>query len=226
MIWGMCAKSLARLTALIVPPLCAACGSSTAPDRWICRRCDADLRSMPVPTRRPLALAAFNYDGPARQLVSALKFGGAVATAREMAALTAERLDLGFDSQTLIVPAPAHPVHRRRRGYNQSLLLARELARLSGGRPLECLHRRRGGRPQSEQNRAGRLALDRSSIVLDERVLGRALADSSSAGRTNVVVCDDVTTTGVTLEACVQAFRDSRHAEGFDLGRAVVFAAA
>lgn len=198
-----------RAVALVAPPLCAACRTQCAPGEWICTGCRAELARLP---RR--GGAAYPYVGRARDLVAALKFDGRVALAREMAALIAERVPDRLGGAEWIVPVPAHPGRARRRGFNQSELLARELARIVGARCVDCLVREAGTRPQSELSRAERLALPRSAFR----------AHSLAEFPTNVVLCDDVSTTGVTLEACVQAIRERLPQTGSRQIRAVTFA--
>lgn len=170
--------------------------------------------------------AAFPYEGAVRPLIAALKFRGAVAVAGELAELMRPRLPSWFDEADWLVPAPAHPDRRRVRGYNQSLLLARELAKGTGVRVVDCLRRTALAPPQSQLSRAQRMELPRRAITIDERAL-RQDGPKSLAGRpTKVVVCDDVVTTGVTLDVCAQAIREWHHPTGSVLVRSVSFASA
>lgn len=202
-------RHMLRAIALLAPPRCAGCGGEARAERWICDGCRAELlRTAPPPG------AAFSYHGAARKLVAALKFGGATALAREMAELMLLRRPELLAGADWIVPVPAHPQRARRRGYNQSRLLAEHLARMTGARCVDCLERPGGLRPQSELSRAERIALPRSAIR------AQSLADFP----TNVVLCDDVSTTGVTLEVCVQAICDRLPETGPRQIRAVTFA--
>jgi competence protein ComFC len=97
----------------------------------------------------------------------------------------------------LLVPVPLHPHRQRARGYNQSLLLAREISRrLELPLAAEALVRRRDTPPQAK------------AVEADAR--RRNVADAfdcrprAVAGR-RVLLVDDVTTTGATLDACARA---------------------
>ncbi len=96
---------------------------------------------------------------------------------------------LPFDT---IVPVPLHRDRERARGYNQSLLLARELA---ARHPLDlwedALIRVRATRPQVELD-----AVERRENVRD------AFAAIDRAAGAQVLLIDDVCTTGATMEAC------------------------
>lgn len=207
-----------RAVALLVPPRCVACRGAAAAGRSVCRDCNRELNALPCGERDSFSAAAFPYEGVARQMVAALKFEGAVGAAGEMAEAIVERLPGHFGDATWIVPVPAHPSRRRSRGYNQSKLLAGELARLTGVSCIDCLMRQPAGRPpQSELSREARMALPRGEFKL-------AMRKSFPEVPTNVVICDDVRTTGVTLEVCAQAIRERQPESGSGQVRAVAFA--
>lgn len=172
------------------------------------------------------AASAFPYEREVRPLIAALKFRGAVAIAGELAELMRPRLPSWLEEAAWLVPVPAHPLRRRNRGYNQSLLLARALAKGTQAQVVDCLRRTSITAPQSQLTRAQRLEFPRQAISLDERILRQHGAKSLTEFPTKVVLCDDVATTGVTLEVCAQAIRERHHPTGFSLVRAVSFASA
>ncbi|MGK2877990.1 MAG: ComF family protein [Solirubrobacterales bacterium] len=217
---------LNRAVALIVPPRCAACAAATGPAHWICPRCRAELELMPVGRADGTCFAAFPHRAQARSLVAALKFEGAVAVADELAALMRPRLPDWLADADWIVPAPPHPARRRDRGYNQSLLLARALAGGTDLQVVDCLRRTAVAPPQSQLSRAQRLQMPASAITVDERVIRHQAPNSLAEFPAKVVLCDDVVTTGVTLEVCAQAIRDWHHPTGLGLIRSVSFASA
>lgn len=170
--------------------------------------------------------SAFPYDGEVRPLIAALKFRGAVAIAGELAELMRPRLPSWFEEADWIVPVPAHPARRRQRGYNQSLLLAKALSKTTEAQVVDCLRRTTITAPQSQLTRAERLEFPRQAISIDERILRQHGRKPLAEFPTKVVLCDDVSTTGVTLEVCAQAIRERHHPTGFSLVRAVSFASA
>lgn len=162
--------------------------------------------------RRPAftgARAAFVYDGPARDAVLALKFEGLAAIATTMAVPMAEALLAWDPDVSAIVPVPLAGSRRRSRGYNQSQLLAREIARLTGITVVAgALTRRRTTPPQVGQP--------------DWEARRENVAGVFAAGRTRVdggvLLIDDVITTGATLDACARVL--------INAGRGPVFALA
>jgi predicted amidophosphoribosyltransferase len=149
---------------------------------------------------------AASYSGVARDLVTALKFGGRLQLAAVAAEAIADLVDAA--PLTVIVPVPPAPSRHRRRGFDPAHLIATALAdRL--GLPLARPLRRADGPRQVGRPRSERLSAP-----------PRVRAVSRQPGR--VLLVDDVLTTGATLTACATALREAATGE-FD---AAVFARA
>lgn len=101
----------------------------------------------------------------------------------------------------VIIPVPLHPKRLRERGYNQAALLAKQLEKISGLPVLEeALVRVRDTLPQTNLNAQQRKENMREAFYCPEPAL---------AGR-QVLLIDDVCTTGATLEACSLALRRAK----------------
>jgi len=200
----------------LFPPRCVGCGKQGA---FLCAGC---REAMPraLPPRCPLcwqpeprgeecgrcgrsrpafagARSLYLFEGPVREAVHALKYNHLSALARPMGELMASYLKVEELPVDLVVPVPLFGRRQRVRGYNQSALLARELARLNG-LPLaeRGLSRRRDTPPQAR------------SVDAEARrrnVAGAFAADGSRVEGRRVLLIDDVMTTGATLDACAQA---------------------
>jgi ComF family protein len=155
--------------------------------------------------------ASWAYDGPLRRAVGALKFEGALALAGPLGRLLAEEpmLLAGPDGapHDLVVPVPLHWRRRLARGFDQSEELARWAlvhARRRGVAvpPLghRVLARVRATRPQTDLDADARAANLVAAFVVrrGDLVHGR-----------RVLLIDDVTTTGATARACLQALTDA-----------------
>lgn len=100
-----------------------------------------------------------------------------------------------FDS--LLVPVPLHRTREKSRGYNQAALLAREVAgRLGLDLDPGILKRIRNTKSQSTLDRERRSGNVRGAFGLDR--------GACAAGR-NIILVDDLVTTGETAGACVAA---------------------
>jgi len=209
----------AELAAALAPPACPACRAPlTAAGAQLCLDCRRTLPWLPEPRCPrcglpgpcgprsggcPAAAAAFErswaplaHDGPARQLVAALKFRGALPVARLMAAQIAATAPRELLAGAALVPVPLHPARRRARGFDQAALIARALGARTGAPVVPCL--RRGGRA-TRQLGAGRAA--RRAAAGEQRLSARGPVPSRA------LLLDDVHTTGATLDACARALR-------------------
>ena len=189
---------------LLLPPLCVACSRllrlPRAPaDLPLCTRCALEAVPLAEGERHHGPITAlFAYEGPLARAVTRLKFGGQPALAGPLARLLARAIDPA-DRWDLLIPLPLHPARAFARGYDQAALLARHLRRAwphpAPPRLLpRALRRARATRPQTDLDRAGRLA----------NVAGAFIARDPSrphlAGQ-RILLLDDVTTTGATLLA-------------------------
>ncbi len=153
------------------------------------------MRAMPCQLDRIRAATA--YDDATRSIVLKLKYGRKVALAQTMARYMAPLRPGGVDA--IIVPVPLHRWRLWSRGFNQSALVARELARRWGSESAPRLLERNRRTPPlkgmnwSERERTVRGAFD---------VAGARRLD----GKTFILI-DDVLTTGSTAEACAKALR-------------------
>lgn len=192
---------LARLLSLIAPPLCVACGSAAPVHQPLCRTCLGDLRwlsyDQPVAGAALPVWAAVSYEGPARALVRALKFRGAIGLVDALAAQIAANVPPGLLDGRSLVPVPLHPSRRRRRGFNQAEEIAKALARRCGLPLADCLERVGGGARASQVGKGRDERLD----ALDGLIGMRAGAPLPL----RALLVDDVVTTGATLVSCAAA---------------------
>ncbi len=147
------------------------------------------------------ARACGSYEGALRASILELKRQPQVA--RRVVDLMSELLRREpLNSADIIVPVPLHATRERERGFNQALILARELARCSG-LPLDehCLVRR----AQTEMHRVGMDAKARRKSVAGAFFVRRA--DLVTGKR--VLLVDDVFTTGATVSACAAVLKDA-----------------
>jgi ComF family protein len=191
---------LRRLASILAPPLCVACGGAAGEREPLCGGCRRALRwlgaatacAAGVPVWAPVA-----YDGPARALVRALKFGGLPGMAATMASQMAANAPPGWLDTGALVPVPLHPARLRKRGYNQAERLAAELSARTGLPVIDCLERSGETATQVGRGRTERLASIAGSVAVRPR----------APVPREVVLVDDVITTGATLAACAAACR-------------------
>lgn len=139
------------------------------------------------------------YAGPVLRMVHALKFGGQRTLAPYLGGLLAVQVRRAGWRVDVVTNVPASAPKLAARGFDQAELLARSLA-AELGVPYAALIARSGlaGR------RSSQLALGRDARTLNA---AGAYTAAASVGAGHVLLVDDVTTSGATLDACRAALR-------------------
>ena len=204
-----------RLIGFVFPPQCVICEQlHESEDYFICGRCRHSLLKYDSPycpachqkldfgkercavcrTRSPVSkvVAVGDFDDILRPLIHAYKYQGVVPIGNFLGTLLAEQFrqfELS-DKYDLIIPIPLHPSRERKRGFNQSRIIAECLA---DNLEIDCdsasLVRIKKTRTQTGLNREQRLDNIRDAFALSREVRCDGM---------NIMLVDDVTTTGAT----------------------------
>lgn len=232
--WRSRARGLAdSLLNFVFPPVCGACKKAGS---LLCDSCHAQLQWVPAPLcdrcgrpvakateccavcrERPLPLqqirAAVLFADPVTKLIHNLKYNGAFGLAKPLAQLMGQAWPEWHMPVDLVLPIPLHAERERKRGYNQSALLARAFSQAVELPYAEhALQRTRFTTPQ-----VGLTAVERLVNVQDA-----FSADGCVQGR-HVLLIDDVCTTGATMAAAANALftAGARAVSGYCVARAV-----
>ncbi|QDX24579.1 ComF family protein [Sphingomonas suaedae] len=189
-----CAPCWSGLT-MIAPPWCAACNLPFDHDRGEGALCGPCLAHPPA---HDGVRAAVAYGPTASALALRLKYGGRTANAQTAARLMVRLMP---DDAELLVPVPLHRWRIWGRGYNQALLIARALARISGVPVAPDLLRRVKSTPVL-RGLGGR---GRAKAVAGAFALAPGVAAQLQGRR--IVLIDDVFTSGATANACVRILK-------------------
>lgn len=215
------------LADLLLPPICLGCDGAIDPrdtTRMVCRRCLSQLRRVPSPTcdrcGAPRRVTGRSNDAcpecvewpallvharsaclllaPADRIIHQLKYRGWPGLARPMGErMAAVRLPALARNAGICVPVPTTARRRRERGYNQAALLCEAFARASGRRVVHALFRQSGQGTQTSLQPVARRANVAGAFGLCERT------KPALRGR-DVLLVDDVLTTGATAVACAR----------------------
>lgn len=215
-----------RMLDFLLPPLCLACGAHLSGHGFgrsaLCAGCwglldfieeplctvtglpfafdpGPDLVSAVAVAHPPVyahARAAMRYNAMSGRLIQKLKYGDRLDLAHAFARWMVRAGAALIREADLIAPVPLHASRLRKRRFNQSAELARDIGRATGARVVpDLLVRVRATPPQiglsasaRRRNVAGAFVLpvDKVDLVRDRTVL----------------LVDDVLTTGATVEAC------------------------
>ena len=188
-----CEECLSRVPR-IEPPTCVRCGREVeAFSPRLCSRCRK--ASLEIERIR----SAVYFEGALRKAVHRFKYEGLTVLANPLGSLMVECWSRHPISADVLVPVPLHRGHLRKRGFNQSALLANELAnRLLLPVDEQTLVRHRATTSQFRLSMAERR----------ENVSGAFKCVSAALAGQSVLLIDDVCTTGSTLEACAVALTD------------------
>jgi ComF family protein len=211
-----------RLEALVFPPRCRLCGSTSGVADGLCGGCLADLpmltfgcvrcaRILPDGYTAPLCgaclkeppafdatTAVLRYRAPVDYLIQRLKFSGELALAPLLARRLAKTIAARGDAlPELLIPVPLHRTRLRERGFNQATEVARPLGRwLRIPVDHRLCHRKRHAPPQSLTPPAARRRNVRGVFSLAEQ-----------PHVSHVAIIDDVMTTGHTANELAGVLR-------------------
>ncbi len=216
-------ENLKGIQQWLFPGSCVLCAARIASGEDFCPQCERSLpylaggcpqcASPMMPTtasgshcgecqRRPPAfsrtLAMFHYSSPIDRLIQSLKYHHRLEIARVLGQRLARFLQThGVASSNLLIPVPLHTTRLRERGFNQSLELARPVAkRLGLSLDYTCATRTRQTAPQT----------DLAPKARQRNVRGAFRASDAVAGR-RVAILDDVMTTGHTVDSLARCLR-------------------
>lgn len=191
---------------LIYPPKCVFC-DSVINDDWICNEC---LVSLPYVTGDALVqrftyvakcLAPLYYEGKVREAILRYKFFGASAYSKYLGEVMSDCIENNLDTGDIDVISwvPLSRKRLKKRGYNQSKLLAERISCILGIPKADLLRKIRNNPAQSGTSSAAERAKNVQGVYAARR-------GASLEGKT-VLLIDDVVTTGSTLSECARILR-------------------
>lgn len=203
-ICSTCARKLPRLN----PPICQRCGKPEASgDR--CPACWGKHDGIDA------IRSVFKFEGTVRTAVHEFKYRGLRSICSSLSKFMAEYYVQNNISADVIVPVPLHQKRLKERGYNQSYLLAAELAVLIS-LPVEenLITRIKDTPPQARTSNADHRAANvRDAFVCSTR-------DFKGL---DIIILDDVCTSGATIEACADVLKTAgaKRVLGFTFAREI-----
>ena len=188
-ICNSCQASLARIEA----PVCPKCGKPQT-NELLCPSCvnwETDIDAIRSP---------FRFEGVIRKAIHEFKYRNLRAIAGQLAGFLSGYLIVADPiPYEVLVPVPLHGKRLKERGYNQSTLLAKELSKRTGMPVNEsCLIRTHYNIPQAKT---------RNVEERRQNVIGIFSCKNKDLYYKKVLLIDDVTTSGATLNACAAVLK-------------------
>ncbi len=208
---------LARLVDFLAPRICPVCGNRMGiQEKTCCVQCYLDLpvtgfeqhpddNSMAemfygiIPFEKAVAMYFYKKGNKTAKIVEQFKYHNRPQLAVEMGRICAQRLlPTGFFEQIdCLVPVPLARKRQRQRGYNQSMMLARGIAKETGLPVVGGVIVRK--KFKQSQTRLSRMQRNENTANAFQLAGGTLLAGK------HILLIDDVVTTGATLIACAEA---------------------
>lgn len=200
---------------MFYPRLCVGCGNALRQnEELLCTHCllhlpethyhqqqEHPLRNIfagRVPVREVASLMFYNKGSIVQQILHHLKYKGKKEVGRYLGRYYGQQLrqEARFRSVDYILPIPLHPRKQRKRGYNQSEWIAKGLSEGLGKPYLtDVLVRTHFTDTQTKKSRFNRWENVKEVF---------AVQNPEKIRYKHVLVCDDVLTTGATMEAAIQ----------------------
>ncbi len=196
----------------LYPPKCAGCGAEGV---FLCEQCRSKLKptgrnccpkcGKPLGKRRWCPLCAGNdflfgaarapyvYEGAVGELIRDLKYNGNLEIASVLGKMLADYWPSLGHTADLILPVPLSEARARQRGFNQSELIAKDLSRRIG---IPCVPR------ALQKMRDTRTQVGLNAEERRENLCGAFAAEPCLVRGLDVLLIDDVMTTGSTFSEC------------------------
>jgi ComF family protein len=194
---GFCPNCLSEIR-WIEPPFCSICGLPFISKKTKSHPCSACVTHRKYFT---IARALGTYEGSLREAIHRWKYEGKTHLTPFFGEWMAEGLNRYWeaDSLNLLIPVPLHTQRLRERGFNQALLLVKELSRRTGiPYRKTILQKKKPTTPQVDLSGAEREKGVRRAF----HVTGKEELRGKS-----VLLVDDVYTTGATVNECSKMLR-------------------
>src|SRR3989344_5056150 len=206
---------------ILFPKTCLGCGREGT---YICKDCAIFLSEVDMIEAGPRSniMSVWEYEGLMEKLILKIKYDGCYDIINELIDKAFEKITLGLPQDTMITFVPMWGRKERRRGFNQAELIARAVGEKTGRPVAKLLEKIKDNRSQvglSPQERAENVR-GAFRVTPDDRI-SDILGMSDIPNIRNVLVVDDVYTTGATMGECIKVLKKAgaKNVWGFTLSR-------
>ena len=200
---------LRKAAALLFPARCPFCSALIEAEDVACENCLRQIKEKHRPILRGVmgyrCVSSFLYDGRVRKMLVRIKFYEQTQFIRQAAVILAEDIRTAYGEYRfdLITYVPMHPKDQRKRGYNQSQLLCSALSKELNIPSAGLLNKIKQTKkqhtltwPERRKNLSGAFRLTDRNLVKGK----------------NILIVDDIVTSGCTLGACCRKLNEAKPA--------------
>ncbi len=190
-----------QLLNLIYPQVCGICGKGK--NTYLCKKCENKLKTIAIFGKDEYLdkyfenhYYIFKYDNLIRNLIIDYKFNEKPYLYRSFLEFLNkyQKKYVQFEIYDIIIPVPISKKRKKERGYNQSLLIAKEMARKQNIKLKEnVIEKIKNNNPQSKLNKEERTENVKNvyTVANEKEIIDK-----------NILLIDDIFTTGATLNEC------------------------
>lgn len=195
------------------PRFCTSCGKINT---FLCQNCYEKIHFLSIPVAAEVdpyylddLIAAAHYEDVVKSLIKSLKYQSIKDVGKTLARMI--YYSTSFPQSNLVTAVPLHKKRQRQRGFNQAEIIARELSVLDGTPYQTLLKRVKHQKHQASiKDKEKRLThLRQSFAVISNKI--------DQLRNSTVLLIDDVTTTGSTLNECARILKESGVSKVFGL---------
>lgn len=199
---------LTSLSSFFFPPSCLICEEYLNDELFICKKCLSELQLHK--NTDPGYIAVFQYNNSIKKLIYELKYNSRPEIGQILGKEAAKHLsDIFENDNSILMPVPLHRKRLKKRGYNQSLFIAKGMSEeLNVPICQDLVIRRKDNISQTKvessdrkKNVSGIFKLDNSTVEKD----------------IFIIVVDDLITTQATTKEIYKVLNDSGYSNFFGL---------
>jgi len=194
---------------LIYPPVCGFCGEICKES--LCKKCEIKIKEYEINSIRKVKdkyfdeiCCVFKYENDIRDTIIKYKFQNKAYLYKTFSKiiLKNEKICGFFKKYDIIIPVPISKKRKQKRGYNQSSIIAKEIAIFTHLKSeTKCLIKQKNTIEQSklDKKQRKRNVQDAYKIINKEKLFNK-----------NILLLDDIYTTGSTVNECAKILKESR----------------
>lgn len=180
---------------ILLPRKCLGCGRE---GRYVCDKCEVFLSEVPFSKE---VFSVWEYEGLMEKLIEEIKYQGKYHIIDELVQKTLQKIELNLPEDIYITYVPMHKKKKKERGFNQAELIAKKVGEITSKKVLKLLEKTRDNQTQVGLSPKERLENVKGAFSLLTSDFNKSLAPR------NVLLIDDVYTTGATAKECIKVLK-------------------